>query len=400
MGYQILLGNCLTVLPTLPAGSVRCVVTSPPYYGLRDYGTARWTGGDPACDHLSAATGSTHNKGNNGEYGTPYKHVCGKCGAAREDEQIGLEATPEEYIEHLVAVFREVRRVLADDGTLWVVIGDSYAGSGGPGSQYDRKNPGYGKEFQKFDNPNRRLAGIKPKDLIGIPWMFAFAMRDDGWYLRQDNIWNKPNPMTESVRDRCTTSHEHVFHFSKNARYYYDYEAVLEPAAYDGRKDTKFKGSVKYAEDGQTSHAKGNDRWPNSLQTGRTGEPHSGYHNPDGSLRVTLNKDGQPARNKRSVWTVCTEPYPGAHFATYPPDLITPCILAGSAPGDKILDPFNGSGTTGEVALMYQRSYIGIELNPKYIKLTEERLQGVQPVMDVPVTRKQRQDANIRQLGF
>lgn len=242
---------------------------------------------------------------------------------------------------------------------------------------------------------------IKPKDLIGIPWMVAFALRVDGWYLRQDIIWQKSNPMPESVTDRCTKSHEYIFLMSKSRNYYYDYEAILEPANYDGRKATKMQGSKKYQngfaptdENPNTLHVKGHERW--SRMIGRTERKmegtnyggdgkglhgHSGYYDKDGNPRFNQFEDGTPARNKRSVWTVNTKPYKEAHFATFPPELIEPCILAGSREGDTVLDPFNGSGTTGAVSVKYGRKYIGIEINPEYVKLTHKRLSEVQPIL-------------------
>jgi len=322
----------------LADGSVNCVITSPPYYGLRDYGV---------------------------------------------DGQIGLEQTPAEYVTNLVQVFREVWRVLRDDGNVWLNLGDSYAGNMSRASNGGRA--GYGTPREGIFS--RGGEGIKDKDLIGIPWSVAFALRDDGWYLRQDIIWAKPNPMPESVKDRCTKAHEYVFLLTKSARYYYDYEAVLEPATgFDGRKDTKMKGSDKYAngsvpnQQPQTVAVKGHERWTHTLTTGATGEPHSGYLNPDGSLRVHL-KDGVPARNKRSVWTVSTKPYKGAHFATFPPKLIEPMILAGCPKGGVVLDPFVGSGTTVMVANQLGRQGIGIDLNPKYLKLAQERVKEVQPIL-------------------
>lgn len=334
MTYEIITGDVLKVMDQIPDKSIQTCVTSPPYYGLRDYG---------------------------------------------EEDQIGLEPTPEAYVANLVRVFQGVWRTLADDGTLWLNLGDSYAGSWGNyggqnrgkgkqreitnGSQVEQK--AYeGKEHWKPPTANNLGNGIKPKDLIGIPWMVAFALRADGWYLRSDIIWHKPNPMPESVTDRPTKSHEYIFLMSKGANYYYDADAILEPAAYDGRKDTVMKGSQKYKngfaptdENPNTMAVKGHERWINKI---------------DGDI---------PARNKRSVWTVTTKPYSEAHFATFPPDLIEPCILAGSKPGDTVLDPFNGSGTTGQVAMTHHRKYVGIELNPEYVELTHRRLAKVQPTL-------------------
>jgi len=249
---KIITGDCLDVLRGLDAESVQCIVTSPPYFGLRDYGV---------------------------------------------EGQIGNESTPDEFVEKMVSVFRESRRVLKDDGTLWLNLGDSYAGSGKGGQSEAKRSENWQPEYAN----KGKLYGLKPKDLIGIPWMVAFALRADGWYLRSDIIWHKPNPMPESVKDRPTKAHEYIFMLSKSPKYYYDADSILEPANYDGRKDTKFKGAIK-SYDGVMPGAKpqsfaqnGHERWV--------------YKMPDGS----------PARNKRSVWTVTTKPYKGAHFATFPP---------------------------------------------------------------------------------
>jgi len=314
MTVTILEGNVLETLKDLPACSVQCVVTSPPYYGLRDYGV---------------------------------------------DGQIGLEPTPEAYVESLVSVFREVKRVLKDDGTLWLNLGDSYNGSGKggnpEGSPFTKQKTNQGS---LLDRPTR-ISGLKPKDLIGIPWMVAFALRSDGWYLRSEIIWAKPNPMPESMKDRPTKSHEQIFLFSKSPDYFYDYEAILEP------------------------YSEPLDRWGGDNKRKAINEKHdeAGKANANSLARprdMRPNKDG---RNKRDVWTVTTKPYSGAHFATFPTDLIEPCILAGSKEGDTVLDPFNGSGTTGEVSIKHHRLYIGCELNPKYVKLTHRRLSQVQPVL-------------------
>jgi DNA modification methylase len=314
--WEIKQGDAIEVLKTMPDQCINTCVTSPPYWGLRDYGV---------------------------------------------EGQIGLEKTPEEYVSKIVEVFREVKRVLRDDGTLWLNLGDSYAGSG--------KGAWDNKEVQKEvyvpdkDSPQCKLKkvpqGLKPKDLVGIPWMVAFALRADGWYLRSDCIWHKPNPMPESVTDRPTKAHEYIFLLSKSQHYYYDHEAIKEPAAYDGRKDTLLKGSPKYKKGvvpGQVAHsmaAKGHERWKK-------------------------NERGEYVRNKRSVWTVPTQPFPEAHFAVYPPALITPCILAGCPVGGTVLDPFAGSGTTLLVATQHNRKSIGIELNPEYIEIAKRRLNSVQ----------------------
>jgi len=357
----ILFGDCKKTLSAFLPKSARTCVTSPPYYGLRDYGTATWIGGDPNCNHrrdskVKAENCNTGHKNHDEMYGVGdaiYKTVCPKCGAIRQDSQIGLEETPEEYIESLVSVFRGVRDVLTDDGTLWVNLGDSYYNyRPGKGQSYPKQTVSKTKQDlpDECNKRGNKLDGLKEKDLIGIPWLFAFAMRADGWYLRQDIIWHKPNPMPESVRDRCTKSHEYIFLFSKNRKYYYDNEAIKEPAKDWGTRD---RTNGKYHNEG----------------TGL--QPHSG-----------LTKS-YPTKNKRSVWSVTVKPYKEAHFATYPPDLIEPCILAGSEEGDIILDPFMGAGTTAAVAKSLNRYYIGCELNKDYGNLIQKRIQDYQPVNKV-----------------
>ena len=358
MKDTILFGDCKETLSEFLPQSARTCVTSPPYYGLRDYGTATWIGGDPNCNHrrdskVKAENCNTGHKNHNEMAGVGdaiYKTVCPKCGAIRQDSQIGLEETPEEYIESLVSVFRSVRDVLTDDGTLWVNLGDSYYNyRPGKGQSYPKQSVSKTKQDlpDECNKRGNKLDGLKEKDLIGIPWLFAFAMRADGWYLRQDIIWHKPNPMPESVRDRCTKSHEYIFLFSKNKKYYYNNEAIKEPAKDWGTRD---RTNGKYHNEG----------------TGL--QPHSG-----------LTKS-YPTKNKRSVWSVTVKPYKEAHFATYPPDLIEPCIKAGSEEGDIILDPFMGAGTTAAVAKSLNRHYIGCELNEGYGNLIQKRIQDYQPV--------------------
>lgn len=304
MQNQILIGDNRLLLPTLPDKSANMCVTSPPYFGLRDYGHA---------------------------------------------DQIGLEETPEQYIATLVGVFREVRRVLKDDGTLWVNIGDSYSGSTNTGGtksiQGSKKRVG-----AMFKNKKPILENIKPKDLIGIPWMLAFALRADGWFLRQDIIWAKPSPMPESVTDRCTKAHEYIFLLSKQARYYYDADAIAEVATYPGDNRASRKDTRKEI------------------------DPHC----KDNGSRLRTGNPTAETRNKRSVWTVATRPYSGAHFAVFPPKLIEPCILAGCPEGGTVLDPFGGSGTTAQVANMHRRNAITIELNPDYGGLQKKRINGTQ----------------------
>jgi DNA modification methylase len=297
VSVQILDGDCRDLLPTLPAQSVHCIVTSPPYFGLRDYGV-------------------------NG--------------------QIGLEQTPDAFVAELVAVFREARRVLRDDGTLWLNLGDSYASK----FACERRNViGAGSPDPSVRRANR-LFGLKEKDLIGIPWRVAFALQADGWYLRQDIIWAKPNPMPESVRDRCTKAHEYLFLLSKEPRYYYDAEAIAEDVTVGGGRGLP---SGDY-----------------SAGTGRN----------DGGRHLSGGFPTGETRNRRSVWTVATQPFSGAHFATFPPDLIEPCIMAGCPVGGTVLDPFGGAGTTGLVADRLQRNAVLIELNPAYADMARERIKA------------------------
>ncbi len=333
--------------------------------GLRDYGTAKWQGGDPNCDHKVGrfeSPCSEKQKSNNGSAGHQASGVCPHCGAIRIDDQIGLEPTPDEYVAKMVQVFREVKRVLKDDGVLWLNIGDSYAGNsaGGEAGQNLAKLADRFAPNKNPRNPNRQdngsvihgskhvPYGMKQKDLIGIPWMVAFALRADGWYLRSDIIWSKPNPMPESVKDRPTKAHEYVFLLSKSQKYYYDNEAIAEPSIHAGECIT-------------------NNAENKNGQMGQYGATRGGFFK-DGGVIVKDN------RNKRTVWTINTQPFKGAHFAVMPEKLVEPCVLAGSRVGDVILDPFAGSGTVGVVAQKHGRAFIGIELNPEYVKLAEARL--------------------------
>lgn len=344
---KILQGNCLDRLKDLPEKSVNTCVTSPPFWGLRDYGTGEWVGGDPDCLHMRT---NKMNKENitgqkamfdqvNAVGDAIYKIECPKCGATRKDDQLGLEETPEQFTENLVKLFREVRRVLRDDGTVWLNLGDSYSSGGRKttNNQNLRGDKEYGVTRPK---PSK---GIKEKDLIGIPWRVAFALQADGWYLRQDIIWHKPNPMPESVQDRCTKAHEYIFLLSKSPKYYYDNEAIKEKVKQDW--GTRDRSSGKYHNEG----------------TGL--QPHSG-----------LEKSYE-TKNKRSVWSVSPMPYKEAHFATYPPELIKPCILAGCPEGGTVLDPFGGSGTTAQVSNNLNRNAILCELNPEYVEIAKGRLQ-------------------------
>lgn len=370
---KIYQGNAVEVLKTFPEQSIDCCVTSPPYYGLRDYGTGKWIGGDPNCPHRRMS------KGNVGD--AIYKRVCPLCGAVREDKQIGLEETPEEYIKRLVGVFREVKRVLKDDGTLWLNIGDSYWGSGSRGYDFTDKFTEASKlqegskgtiNLSNIPKMVGNVDGYKNKDLIGIPWMLAFALRNDGWYLRQDIIWHKPNPMPESVKDRCTKSHEYIFLLSKQPKYYFDYEAIQEESVQ--KKDKKH--DEKHGSGGGTKTQQ-NSTHKNLQYNGQRN--HSMHERREEGLPdIEYEK-----RNKRDVWNVATKPVKEAHFATFPKELIRPCILAGCRKDGIVLDPFFGSGTTGIVCVETQRHYVGIELNPEYIDICDRRMSEIQIGMDI-----------------
>lgn len=361
MSYIIAHANSVNI--PLASESIQCCVSSPPYYGLRDYGTARWVGGDPNCKHQYQKGGrdpmaSSKQLSNQGTTFSQYEHQCKLCGALRLDDQIGLEPSPEAYVANLLTVFREVWRVLKDDGTLWLNLGDSYWGGKGQSSQaWSTEN----QDRDTLQKSYHQISGkgetrptdgkhpiIKPKDLIGIPWMVAFALRADGWYLRSEIIWAKKNCMPESVKDRPTRSHEQIFLLSKSSKYYYDYKAIMTPTK-GNEHDKRARVSRK--------------RFPTDTVNGIR---KTGYY---------------PMANARDVWHISVKPYHEAHFATFPPDLIEPCILAGSKEGDTVLDPFNGSGTVGEVSLKHHRHYFGCELNRKYIQLSHERLSKVQLVM-------------------
>lgn len=359
--------DCLTALNALPDGSIQTCVTSPPYYGLRDYKTATWEGGAEDCDHVEKSAAELRDRnpkstligaGYESNYKAgerQYRHKCAKCGAVRVDKQIGLEETPQEYVAKLTEIFREVRRVLRDDGTLWLNIGDSYANSAVAGDKV------FGNPEFNQNRPSRSATqtaaksvpqGLKPNDLIGIPWRVAFALQADGWWLRQDIIWAKPNPMPESVTDRCTKAHEYIFLLSKSARYFYDSGAVKEPSLRPG-------GSGHFGGEKGRNH-----------ETKETDPNYRNGHEQWGRFHVN-----DVNRNRRSVWSVATKPYSGAHFAVFPPELITPCILAGAPLGGTVLDPFAGSGTTLQTAKDLGRKAVGIELNPDYCPLIVERCQ-------------------------
>ena len=424
--FRLYHGDALETLKTLPDESVHMCVTSPPFYGLRDYGTGTWEGGEAQCDHLGepfrtkAKLNENWGEGyadvKNAEDRQPFKAVCGKCGARRVDQQIGLEETPDQWVAKLVDVFREVRRVLRSDGTCWVEVGDSYAGSWTAQSHVPGSRPDVISATSIAAGPQKTRTGsipagapYKPKDLIGAPWLLAFALRADGWWLRSDVVWSRPNPMPESVTDRPTKSHSYLFLLSKGARYFFDQEAVREPAEY-GR--SVWNG----------------DQWSSSkgVRGGYSVEP----------------GNGSGGRNVRSVWEIATQPYPEAHFATYPEELVRRCILAGTsergccpecgAPWQRqvevshteagrgnnnmarkgqnpdaftgrpyetrmlkatstlgwhpscghgldpvpctVLDPFGGSGTTALVARKHGRRSVLVELSETYCELAARRL--------------------------
>jgi DNA modification methylase len=307
---KIIIGDVRTAMNSIPDESVQTCITSPPYWGLRDYG---------------------------------------------QGDQIGLEETPQQYVEQMVEVFREVWRVLKDDGTLWLNIGDSYAGGAAASGGKQKLGPNRDLNNQRNEVSLRKIGnGLKPKDLVGIPWRLAFALQTDGWYLRQDIIWAKPNPMPESVTDRCTKSHEYVFLMSKSRQYFFDHVGIKEPVATNvGDAKIKFGGN-KYGDSDDPKHA---------TKSGNVWVP-------------------SDTRNKRDVWTIATKPYKGAHFAVMPEALVEPCILAGSAVGDTVLDPFTGSGTVGMVALRHNRNFVGTELNPEYAELAVDRIYNDAPLLN------------------
>jgi DNA modification methylase len=399
------LGDCLDVLKTLPDNSIDCCVTSPPYYALRDYGAATWEGGDPNCPHYRTSkapdkTATGHKRMQ--DAGSPvgdaiYKDICPLCGAVRVDKQLGLENTPEEYIAKMTEVFMEVHRVLKPEGTLWLNIGDSYWGGGWRNAQFnehrgDLQKGSKGTYCGESMPACKGNQGVyKPKDLIGIPWMLAFSLRSAGWYLRQDIIWAKNNPMPESVTDRCTKSHEYIFLLSKSQKYYFDHEAIQEPAVSSDDLKRRIKNGV---EEWNTDKAKdtyavsGTGRSRTELYSKKKMPKFGGNkygENEDTHFSTYSGNEWQPqtqgegeeevyVRNKRDVWQVNVKPCKEAHFATYPPDLVIPCILAGCPVGGVVLDPFMGSGTTALVAKGIGRDYIGIELNPEYKAIAERRL--------------------------
>lgn len=373
MNYEIKQGDCLEVLKTLPSESVNCCITSPPYWGLRDYGTGEWIGGDTNCSHKRDSKQSeltqTGHRNLEGAVGDGiYKDKCKRCGAERKDRQIGLELTPDNYVQKMVDVFREVRRVLRGDGTLWLNLGDTYSAQRWTkkGETTTPAQPMNGMSDTWRAIAPTKESGLPDKNLVGIPWRVAFALQADGWYLRQDIIWHKPNPMPESVTDRCTKAHEYIFLMSKNPNYYFDNESIKERSVWD----VDGNGTIKRAER-QKEGLKSN---PTEMKNGiRIKYPNGKHGDAQQSPKTIYGK-----RNKRSVWSVNVKPYKEAHFATFPKELIEPCVLAGCPKDGTILDPFGGSGTTAEVAIENGRNALLVELNPEYIELAKTRISNTQ----------------------
>ena len=355
---KIYQGNCIEVLKDFPDESIDCVVTSPPYWGLRDYGTAEWEGGDENCEHKvgritrgGLSEMQSKNIGGFGDESIKNGGSCPHCGAIRKDSQLGLEETPEEFVANLVRVFSKVKRVLKKEGTCWLNLGDTYSAQ-----RWTKKGETKteAQPMNKMKDDWRSIAptknsGLPDKNLTGIPWRVAFALQSDGWYLRQDIIWHKPNPMPESVQDRCTKAHEYIFLLTKSPKYFYDIDAIREP--HQSLDDYKKRKNKTYSK---------------NLSKGGTGEQCLGRDRGD-----FYNEKG---RNKRSVWKISTKPYKEAHFATFPIELPITCIKAGCPEGGIVLDPFFGSGTTGLAAQELHRHWVGIELNPEYIEIANRRV--------------------------
>lgn len=409
----VYLGDCREALRAIEPDSVQTVITSPPYYGLRDYGTATWLGGDEGCDHKPAfrprserpnTSGSVIGSRGYAGQDPVYRDTCGKCGAMRQDGQIGLEATPAEYLEHMVEVFREVRRVLRPDGTVWLNLGDSYNGTG-------RRDPNIrddGTISYRHGSAGMRVLGLKAKDRMMMPARVALALQADGWWLRDEIVWSKPNPMPSSVADRTTPAHEMVYLLTKRARYHYDADAIREPGVttrpeileFGPRPDVGYPGHAQPRKrvkvPGGWEVDPGSHAGPH--RKGRTAATYRDKTAVDPNARGLRQapEPGEPnafhelGRNKRSVWTIATRPYPGAHFATFPERLVEPMILAGAPAGSVVLDPFGGSGTVAMVASRLGRRAIHIDLSPDYIdqafaRIARARAEGEGPAVDMPV---------------
>lgn len=352
--YEI--GDNRAILRTLPESTFSCCVTSPPYWGLRDYGTRTWFAGDPSCSHAETTEHGPRHPGQveqtkwkdadaAGAGQTATTRSCVACGAWFG--QLGLEPTPEAYVANMVDVFREVRRVLADDGTLWLNLGDSYAGSrsGEQGASGEMATRSVASQRCRVRVATRTADGLKPKDLVGIPWRVAFALQADGWYLRSDIIWAKKNPMPESVRDRPTKAHEYVFLLSKSEKYFYAADEIAETATGRAPGNKTHRGEEAYA----------------------SGDEH--HRTKSGLTKVGAKE----TRNTRSVWHISNEPFDDAHFAVMPTALVQRCVLAGSPAGGSVLDPFLGSGTVAEVAARFGRRWFGCEINPAYESMIRRR---------------------------
>jgi len=407
VSFEIRQGHTLDLLRAMPTDSVHCVCSSPPYWGLRDYKIEPQIWNDPGnCEHhftdeeiatevgrgnwAQAVNGRGEAQGDIAAFREPIRATQSRgfcaCGAWRG--QLGMEPTPELFIAHITDIFREVRRVLRPDGTCWINIGDSYAAHPGQRKTTDKAGPKQQTNTASPQTPSRCVDGLKAKDLVGIPWMMAFALRADGWYLRSEIIWQKINPMPESVRDRPTKAHEQIFLLSKSSKYWYDADAIKERAGDDtharyarGRSDDH-----KWADGGpgnqsiakSFAHMANRERVRAAGVNPKCAEPGSGIKQ-NSSFSAAV-KDIVEYRNKRDVWPMASMPTPEAHFATFPLELPETCILAGCPPDGLVLDPFSGAGTTGLAALKHGRSFLGLELNPEYIAIAHSRLNKRMPL--------------------
>lgn len=384
--WRIINADVIVGLQSLKAESVQCVISSPPYWGLRDYGACNCVSGRYDLGQGNGTGGDMNYRSNKAD---PNCEECDGTGRTSwADDQFGLEKTPEEYVDKMVAVFREVRRVLRDDGTIWLNLGDSYISgksrySSGPqeiSGRKSRQEPAEGKKPDLYYHET-----LKEKDLCMMPARVALALQADGWWVRSDIIWSKPNPMPESVTDRPTKAHEYMFLLTKSVSYYYDADAIAEPLETDPSENYPDRSRILGRGEQGGSIARGNDRdksggFPPRKRSGNIERKEN--HQPNkSSFGRSFPWEGD-TRNKRSVWTVPTVPYPGPHYATFPPKLIEPCILAGSAKNDLIVDPFCGTGVTGMVALWHGRRFIGIDLDPKSYEMAHNRIDGDCPLFN------------------
>lgn len=368
--FTILNDDAMIGLGKIPSKFVQCIVTSPPYFNLRDYQTGTWVGGSDTCDHSYKKARNDGGRQNIGSFhgssaadsdkgSIMFRDVCQKCGAVRKDSQIGLEKNIDEYVSKLVDVFRLAKRVLRDDGTVFLNIGDSWANNSCGGDkvfgneEFNKNRP---SRSETKTPPKNRPAGYKNKDLLMVPFHLAIALQKDGWYMRQSIIWHAPNKMPESVKDRCTNAHEYVFLLSLKPSYYFDYESIMEPAAYDGRKKTTLNPGGKYVDGSQ---------FPGSANT----------INRNGGERWNF-VGGVAMRRSRSVWSIPTRGFRGAHYAPMPLALAEKCVIAGCPVGGIVLDPFCGSGTTIIASLKNERNAIGIELGGQYVEIAKKRINN------------------------